>query len=90
MVWTFPDVVEDDVDVKLAVAPASDEAVENNFETVVLEKEGYCVICMDKIQVGSDVDAGRMPCLHVFHRTCGVDWLKSSGICPVCRAVFPS
>ncbi|KAL1215748.1 E3 ubiquitin-protein ligase SIRP1 [Cardamine amara subsp. amara] len=81
---------DDDEDVILAVAPASDEAVENHLETVVVEKEGDCVICMDKIRVGSDVAACRMPCLHVFHRTCGEKWLRNSGVCPVCRYVFPS
>ncbi|KFK38448.1 hypothetical protein AALP_AA3G114700 [Arabis alpina] len=76
-------------DVRLAAAPASEEAVEQHLETVVVEKEGYCVICMDKIRVGSDVETGRMPCMHVFHRTCGETWLRSSGSCPTCRAVFP-
>ncbi|EOA32557.1 hypothetical protein CARUB_v10015847mg [Capsella rubella] len=90
IVWSFPDVDDDGVDVRLAVAPASDEAVVQHLETVVVEKESCCVICMDKILVGSDVEAGRMPCSHVFHRTCGEEWLRSSGICPVCRAVFPS
>ncbi|AEE75721.1 unnamed protein product [Arabidopsis thaliana] len=79
-----------DVQVQLAVAPANDEAVEMHLETLVVENEGYCVICMDNIRVGSDVEAGRMPCSHVFHRTCGEEWLRNSGICPVCRALFPA
>lgn len=90
MVWEFPDLDDVDVNVRLAVAPASDEAVAQHLETVVVENESCCVICMDKIRVGSDMAAGRMPCSHVFHRTCGEAWLRSSGICPVCRAVFPS
>lgn len=92
IVWTFPGESHDDVDVdvKLAVEPVSDEAVETHLETVMVETEGYCVICMDKIRVVSDVEAGRMPCQHVFHRMCGEEWLRNSGVCPVCRAVFPS
>ncbi|XP_010503383.1 PREDICTED: uncharacterized protein LOC104780578 [Camelina sativa] len=93
VVPTFPgeEQEEDDVvAVNFAVAPASDEAVEIHLDTVVVENGGYCVICMDKIRVGSDEEAGRMPCSHVFHRTCGEEWLRYSGICPVCRAVFPS
>ncbi|CAL9220993.1 unnamed protein product [Arabidopsis halleri] len=74
---------DDHVDVRFAVAPASDEAVETHLETVVVENEGYCVICMDMIRVGSNVEAGRMPCLHVFHRNCGEEWLRNSGICPL-------
>ncbi|EFH61322.1 zinc finger family protein [Arabidopsis lyrata subsp. lyrata] len=91
IVWRFPDDDDDDddVDVKLEVAPASNEAIEQHLETVVVENDGYCVICMDTIRVGSDMAAGRMPCSHVFHRTCAEDWLRSSGICPVCRAMFP-
>ncbi|CAH2071272.1 unnamed protein product [Thlaspi arvense] len=86
----FPGVDVNDADVNLAVAPASDEAVENHFETVVVgNDEGVCVICMDTIRVESGVAAARMPCSHVFHRNCGEEWLRSSGICPVCRAVFP-
>ncbi|EOA32240.1 hypothetical protein CARUB_v10015499mg [Capsella rubella] len=82
---------EDDVDVNFSVAPASDEAVETHLETVVVDGDGgYCVICMDKIRVGPGLEAGRMPCSHVFHRMCGKEWLRNSGICPVCRAVFPS
>ncbi|KAG7631287.1 Zinc finger RING-type [Arabidopsis suecica] len=90
IVWRFPDDDDDDVDVRLAVAPASNEAVEQHLETVVVENESWCVICMDKIRIGLDVAAGRMPCSHVFHRTCGEDWLRCSGICPVCRAMFPT
>ncbi|XP_010487410.1 PREDICTED: uncharacterized protein LOC104765406 [Camelina sativa] len=93
VVPTFPGEEEEDdvVAVNFAVAPASDEAVEIHLDTVVVDENGgYCVICMDKIRVGSDEEAGRMPCSHVFHRTCGEEWLRVSGICPVCRAVFPS
>ncbi|CAH2071274.1 unnamed protein product, partial [Thlaspi arvense] len=79
----FPGVDVNDADVNLAVAPASDEAVENHFETVVVgNDEGVCVICMDTIRVESGVAAARMPCSHVFHRNCGEEWLRSSGICP--------
>ncbi|CAH2071262.1 unnamed protein product, partial [Thlaspi arvense] len=56
---------------------------------VVGNDEGVCVICMDTIRAESGVAAARMPCSHVFHRNCGEEWLRSSGICPVCRAVFP-
>ncbi|KAL1202436.1 E3 ubiquitin-protein ligase SIRP1 [Cardamine amara subsp. amara] len=89
IVWNFPPEVVPNVYVPPSVAPASDEAVEQHLETVVVENESYCVICMDQILVGSDVAAGRMPCLHVFHRSCVEAWLMTSGICPVCRAVFP-
>ncbi|CAE5967427.1 unnamed protein product [Arabidopsis arenosa] len=87
----FPGEDDDHVDVRFAVAPANNEAaVETHLTTVVVQNDGYCVICMDMIRVGSDVEAGRMPCLHVFHRDCGEEWLRNCGICPVCRAVFPS
>ncbi|CAH2071276.1 unnamed protein product [Thlaspi arvense] len=91
VVYRFPGNDDDDVEVKFSVAPASDDAVEKHFETVVVgnDDEGDCMICMDTIRGGSGVAAGRMPCSHVFHRKCGEEWLRSSGICPVCRAVFP-
>ncbi|EOA31386.1 hypothetical protein CARUB_v10014562mg [Capsella rubella] len=93
IVWTFPGEGGGDMDVRLAVAPASDEAVETHLETVIVgsDYEGYCVICMDKIRVGtSDVEAALMPCQHVFHRMCVEEWLRNSGVCPVCRAMLPS
>ncbi|CAH8260631.1 unnamed protein product [Arabidopsis lyrata] len=86
----FPGEDDDHLDVRFAVAPANNEAVETHLTTVVVQNDGYCVICMDMIRVGSAVEAGRMPCLHVFHRDCGEEWLRNCGICPVCRVVFPS
>lgn len=77
-------------DVKYLVAGASVEAIEKHLETVTVidESVGDCVICMETIEVGSGL-VGRMPCKHVFHRVCIEKRLVETGVCPLCRDVFP-
>lgn len=49
-----------------------------------------CVICLDDIvSVGSEIDALRMPCLHIYHRNCIHKWLQLSNRCPLCRFQMP-
>mmetsp|Transcript_47266 Transcript_47266/g.75486 ORF Transcript_47266/g.75486 Transcript_47266/m.75486 type:complete len:381 (+) Transcript_47266:59-1201(+) len=42
-----------------------------------------CVVCLDTLAVGNR--ASRVPCGHLFHEACILDWLKNSNQCPVCR-----
>ncbi|GMY38560.1 E3 ubiquitin-protein ligase AIP2-like [Fagus crenata] len=42
-----------------------------------------CTICLEDFPAGSCVT--RMPCSHVFHRSCIVRWLIKRPHCPVCR-----
>lgn len=49
--------------------------------------EEKCVICLDRIMVGSE--AVRMPCLHNYHEECIVNWLQRSNLCPLCRFPMP-
>ncbi|XP_057981218.1 probable E3 ubiquitin-protein ligase ATL45 [Malania oleifera] len=46
-----------------------------------------CVICLEEFLVGSEVR--RMPCSHVFHGDCIVQWLGKSHFCPLCRFSMP-
>ncbi|PRQ17383.1 putative transcription factor C2H2 family [Rosa chinensis] len=32
----------------------------------------------------------RLPCLHIYHDTCIVQWLKISHLCPLCRHALPT
>lgn len=48
-----------------------------------------CVICLDEISIGSEIDAVRMPCFHVYHRNCIQKWLELSSLCPLCRFQMP-
>ena len=42
-----------------------------------------CIICMEDFQNGDDVIY--LPCLHVFHTTCILEWFKGHNDCPVCK-----
>ncbi|KAJ4712147.1 E3 ubiquitin-protein ligase [Melia azedarach] len=46
-----------------------------------------CVICLEEMLVGSE--AVRMPCLHIYHQDCIVNWLNQSNLCPLCRFQMP-
>ena len=42
-----------------------------------------CSICLEDFESGDDRTS--LPCLHGFHTECVNRWLKSNGICPVCK-----
>ncbi|KAL3509341.1 hypothetical protein ACH5RR_028742 [Cinchona calisaya] len=66
--------------------PASKEAIEALKKVKVEDCEGatrHCMICMEKLEEGCE--ATRMPCLHVYHRSCIVHWLEVSNVCALCR-----
>ncbi|CAK7354908.1 unnamed protein product [Dovyalis caffra] len=46
-----------------------------------------CTVCMEDIEAGSE--AIRMPCSHVYHSECIVQWLQTSHLCPLCRYHMP-
>lgn len=48
------------------------------------EKEGTCAICLDELQLGSQVVA--LGCTHGFHQSCAGEWLSRRGVCPCCKA----
>ncbi|PQK09768.1 hypothetical protein BB8028_0002g00920 [Beauveria bassiana] len=45
-----------------------------------------CSICMDSLTAGQVALA--LPCKHLFHEKCGLEWLKDHDTCPVCRAAI--
>lgn len=78
--------------VMMRVAPAAKESVE------ALEKFRYdgvsskvevmmCTICMEGVLTGNQLT--RMPCSHVFHGHCILEWLQSRHSCPICRFKLP-
>ena len=47
------------------------------------EDKRQCSICLEDFETGDDRTS--LPCLHGFHTECVNRWLKSNGICPVCK-----
>ncbi|XP_059651006.1 E3 ubiquitin-protein ligase AIRP1-like [Cornus florida] len=69
---------------------ASIEALE---KVVAIDNDGssadQCVICLEEFRLGSEV-LTRLPCSHVYHGDCIVNWLRRSQLCPVCRFQMPT
>lgn len=60
-----------------------------DLEKVKIEEEDLvCVICMEKMEIGSE--ATKMPCSHVYHGSCLMNWLGVKRVCPICRFVLLS
>ncbi|CAG9326065.1 unnamed protein product [Blepharisma stoltei] len=47
-----------------------------------------CPVCKDNFTKQSDLL--KLPCNHIFHKECVVNWLKRRNSCPVCRFVIPT
>lgn len=49
--------------------------------------ENNCVICFEEFNNGDDDEARILPCSHVFHYKCILQWFVQKRTCPVCRFV---
>ena len=96
LIWIDIDDEDDPMDVAMAESmesgtfhpvPATMASIKA-LEKVVLDGSDHCTICLDEFCVGSEVT--RMPCSHVYHQDCIVEWLKMSNLCPLCRFRMPS
>ena len=45
-----------------------------------------CVICIDDLQDGEDVR--KLPCNHIYHSDCIMEWVSRNANCPTCRATL--
>lgn len=71
------------------VVRATESSIKKLEDVIVGDRErGPCPVCLENFTVGSHVT--RMPCSHVFHRTCILSWLNKSHVCPLCRFQLPS
>ncbi|PQP99509.1 hypothetical protein Pyn_14500 [Prunus yedoensis var. nudiflora] len=85
---------QQDLNLNLRPKPASQASVEA-LEKLVFdvgvhgssESESFCVVCLENMLSGDRVT--RMPCFHIFHGDCIVEWLKQAHICPLCRFELP-
>ena len=69
--------------------PASTNAI-NSLHTVQVTAEDLleetnkeCLICLCEQEIGSF--SVKLPCGHLYHRPCLVEWLNKHCTCPVCR-----
>ena len=42
-----------------------------------------CIICMEDFKVNDEVIF--LPCLHIFHKDCILEWLGRHDDCPICK-----
>ena len=42
-----------------------------------------CCICLSEIKKGKETIL--LPCAHMFHSKCCLNWLKDNNTCPMCR-----
>ncbi|XP_009771481.2 E3 ubiquitin-protein ligase RING1-like [Nicotiana sylvestris] len=76
--------------------PASAYAIEA-LEKVKVEKMinmeenvgENCSICFDMLISEGIIEVTRMPCKHLFHGGCIVQWLEKNHVCPLCRFKMP-
>lgn len=80
----------DGMNVEPAFVPATKSSIDK-LERVRVEASsppGFCCsICISETGLGSE--GLRMPCLHLYHENCIVEWLETSRFCPLCRFSMP-
>ena len=64
---------------------AQEDMVQSSSMAPSEDEEGrICAICKE-----TGMDIALKECLHIFHRECILDWIKSpkqnSNLCPICR-----
>lgn len=77
-----------------AAPPASVQSI-RQLPTVTVRREDLidaanreCCVCLEPVELGKVVI--RLPCAHIFHRTCILQWLQTHCTCPVCRYELPT
>ncbi|KAL5231728.1 hypothetical protein ABZP36_030504 [Zizania latifolia] len=68
--------------------PASAASIAALPTVEVSEPATACAICKDDLPLAAP--ARRLPCGHLYHSDCIVQWLEMRNSCPVCRSCLPS
>ncbi|XP_038876917.1 E3 ubiquitin-protein ligase DZIP3-like [Benincasa hispida] len=48
------------------------------------EETGECCVCCEDLK-RKGMEVSRIPCGHVYHKSCILTWLERSNTCPLCR-----
>ena len=59
------------------------ESISNDY---LIEEDIDCAICLDKMERGN-IEA-KLPCNHIFHKSCILSWFSIKFECPLCRRSF--
>ena len=75
------------------IVPASQTAIENLARQIisidqVTSGNAICAICTDLMPVGEA--ARQLPCNHLYHSHCIIEWLNRRNNCPLCRYKLPT
>eukprot|EP01101_Sappina_pedata_P012176 TRINITY_DN8316_c0_g1_i1.p1 TRINITY_DN8316_c0_g1~~TRINITY_DN8316_c0_g1_i1.p1 ORF type:complete len:294 (+),score=75.82 TRINITY_DN8316_c0_g1_i1:261-1142(+) len=68
--------------------PASRDARFNLPVKTVGASDLQCIVCMEEFERTSK--AKQLPCGHLFHFDCILEWLERHNTCPMCRESLPS
>ncbi|XVF11692.1 hypothetical protein REPUB_Repub08aG0049600 [Reevesia pubescens] len=76
-----------EVNEQMGFVPASKSAIEALEKVSGFGNSEICAICLGKEK--EEEEAKRMPCGHLYHGDCIVQWLEKSNLCPLCRYTMP-
>ncbi|XP_022738289.1 putative RING-H2 finger protein ATL53 [Durio zibethinus] len=79
--------ISTEVNDQIGFVPASEASIEALQNVSGLDNNSECVICLGRIK-GEEL-AKSVPCGHVYHGDCIVQWLETSQLCPLCRYAMP-
>ena len=67
-----------------AAAWVLERVMREEFDGFRAEEAGDCSVCCDELR--GETEVRRLPCGHVFHKSCILNWLQLTNSCPLCRA----
>ncbi|OAY56879.1 hypothetical protein MANES_02G052000v8 [Manihot esculenta] len=82
--------VDEDADTRQPI-PASESSIDDLTRIVFavgVQDPENCIVCLEEFEDGDDLI--QMPCSHLYHQHCIVEWLMTSHLCPLCRYQMPT